>query len=220
MATDNQPIFPDSHKLLMQPCIWIGDTVAMMDMTPHNIGMVNKQGAKESVSIVMGNKQVEKSIAIRDIPSMICDNQGVQIVKVTMKDVVFVLDCTFNLLSISKQLKQGWKLGVNNDALVLTSPDGNNQIKFDIKISMPNGLLYAMCIKQTQEEVVGVVTTNHESKKEAPMTLMQAHEKLGHINECATKEILKALGWELTDMRALNCASCAAGKQSKSCLRR
>ena len=37
----------------MQPSIWIGDTVATMNMTPHNIGMVNKPAAKENVSIVM-----------------------------------------------------------------------------------------------------------------------------------------------------------------------
>ena len=53
---------------------WIGDTAAMMDMTPHNIGTVNKHAAKESVSIIMGNKQVEKSIAIGDLPSIICNN--------------------------------------------------------------------------------------------------------------------------------------------------
>ena len=218
-TTTNQ-IFPNSHKLLMQPSIFIGDTVAMMDMTPHDIGMVNKQAAKESVSIIKGNKQVEKSIAIRDIPSMICDNQGVQIVKATMKGVAFVLDCTFNLFSISKWLKQGWKLGGNNNTLVLTSPDGNSQIKFDIKISTPNGFLYAMCIKCMQEEVVGVVTTNHESKMEVKMMLMQAQEKLGHINECATKEILKALGWELTNMRVLHCASCAGGTAKQKLLKK
>ena len=64
-GTTTKQIFPDSHKLLTQPSIWIGDTVAMMDMTPHGIGMVNKHAAKDSVSI-MGNKQVEKSITIGD----------------------------------------------------------------------------------------------------------------------------------------------------------
>ena len=66
---EQQPtkFFPDSHKLLMQTYIWIGDTVAMMDMMPHDISMVNRHAAKESVSIVMGNKLVEKSIAIGDI---------------------------------------------------------------------------------------------------------------------------------------------------------
>ena len=37
----------------------------MMDMMPHDIGMVNKQVAKESVTIIMGNKQVKKSICNR-----------------------------------------------------------------------------------------------------------------------------------------------------------
>ena len=39
----------------------------MMDMTPYLVGMVNKKEAKESLSTVMGNKQVEKLVAIVDI---------------------------------------------------------------------------------------------------------------------------------------------------------
>ena len=187
----NSPRFPQVVEAIVQFGLVIQQ---QMDMMPHDIGMVNKQEAKQSVSIIMGNKQVEKSIVIGDILSMICDNQGVQIVEAMMKDVVLVPDCAFNLLSISKQLKQGWKLGSNSDVLVLTSPNGNNQIKFNIKILTPNGGLYAMSIKRKQEEVVGVATTNCENKKKVTMTLMQAHEKLGHINECTTKEISRILG--------------------------
>ena len=98
VTTTNQ-IFPDFYKLLMQPSIWIGDTAAMMDMTPHDIGMVNKCAAKESVSIIMGNKQVEKSITIGDIPSVICNNQCVQIMQSTMKDVELVPNSTFKYLA-------------------------------------------------------------------------------------------------------------------------
>ena len=118
-----------------------------MGMTPHNIGMINNHAAKEIVSIVMSNIQVDKSVAIGGMPSVICDNQGVQIVQATMKDVALVPDCTFNLFSILKCLKQGLRLGGSNDALVLTSPNGKNQIIFVIKISIPNGVLYAMCIR-------------------------------------------------------------------------
>ena len=35
------------------------------------------------------------------------------------------------------------------------------------------------------------------------MTLKQVHEKLGHINECATEDISKSLGWELTEVQSL-----------------
>ena len=107
----NKQIFPDSHKLLTQPMIWIGDTAATMDMTTHDIGMINKQTSKESVSIVMANKQIEKLVAVGDIPSIVCDNQRHHVTHITMKDVAFVPDCAFNLFCISKQLKQGWSLG-------------------------------------------------------------------------------------------------------------
>ena len=47
-----------------------------MDMTPHELVMINKQMSKDSVSIMIGNKQVEKSIVIGNIPSVVCHNQG------------------------------------------------------------------------------------------------------------------------------------------------
>ena len=59
----------------------------------------------------MGNKQVKTSVAIRDIPGIIHDNQGDQILPVKMTNDALVPDCAFNLFSISKRLKQGWSLG-------------------------------------------------------------------------------------------------------------
>ena len=90
----------------------------------------------------MGNIQVEKSVAIGDILSMVCDNQGNQVMGALMKDVTLVPDCAFNLSSISKHLKEGWKLGRTEDALVLMSHNGKYVIKFDITISTPP---YASC---------------------------------------------------------------------------
>ena len=68
--------FPDNHKLLSQLTIWIGNMTATMDMTPHAKGMVGVKKSVETVSIVMGNKQVENSVVIGDIPGVICGNQG------------------------------------------------------------------------------------------------------------------------------------------------
>ena len=120
--------------------------VTMMDMTPYLVGMINKKEAKESVIIVMGNKQVEKSVAIGDILSMVCDNQGNQVKGALMKGVTLVPDCTFNLLSISKHVKERWKLGGMKDALILMSHDGKYVVKFDIPMSTPNGKLYTICL--------------------------------------------------------------------------
>ena len=121
MVATTKQVFPISHKLLTQPTIWIGDMAATMDMTPCVAGMINKKEAKESVSIMMGNKQVEKLVTIGDIPSMVCNNQGNQVMGALMKDVALVPNCTFNLYSISKHLKEGWKLGGTEDALILMS---------------------------------------------------------------------------------------------------
>ena len=63
MATTKQ-VFPNLLKLLTQPTIWIGDMAATMDMTPYLVGMIHKKEAKESVSIMMGNKQVEKLVCV------------------------------------------------------------------------------------------------------------------------------------------------------------
>ena len=98
--------FPDNHKLLLQPTIWIGDTAATMDMTPHVKGMVGVKKSVETVRIVMGNKQVENSVAIGDIPGVVCDNQGNQVLAVKMANIALVPHCAFNLFSILKRLKQ------------------------------------------------------------------------------------------------------------------
>ena len=76
MAQESQKQgFPDDHKLLLQPSIWIRNTAAMMDMTPHTKGMVGMKKSAKTVSIEMGNKQSKNSVAIGNIPGVVCDNQ-------------------------------------------------------------------------------------------------------------------------------------------------
>ena len=115
MSTKN--MFPDSYDLLQTPEIWIGDTAATTDMTPHRKGMTEVSRPTSDVHIVMGNKQVEKLTAIGSISSVVCNNQGNQKFNVKMTDLALVPDCTFNLFSLSKRLKKGWSLHGNADAL-------------------------------------------------------------------------------------------------------
>ena len=100
------------------------------------------------------------------------------------------------------------------------SHNGKYVVKFDITISTPNGKLYAICIMWTQEELASIVTTNGNSEKQVILMVQQVHERLGHINEKATKEITKALGWKLTDAAKLNCPSFAAGKAKQKSLKK
>ena len=43
---------------------------------------------------------------------------------------------------------------------------------------------------------------------------------LGHINERATRETAKNLGWKLMDNQPLNCAVCAARKATQKSLKK
>ena len=61
-------------------------------------------------------------------------------------------------------------MGGNSEAMI--SPNGKFNIKFVITISMQNGKLYAVCIMRTQEEVTGVVTTNHSLNKKVKLTVL------------------------------------------------
>ena len=76
MSTKN--MFPDSYDLLQMPEIWIGDTAATTDMTPHQMGMTEVASPQDNIHVVMGNKQVERSTTVGCISSVVCNNQGNQ----------------------------------------------------------------------------------------------------------------------------------------------
>ena len=147
-----------------------------------------------------------------------CDNQGNQQFNVKITDVALVPDCAFNLFSLSKRLKKGWSLHGNANALTLSSPDGACKLRFDIKITTPNGVLFAICMKRSHAEHANVVTNGNRNEKMTKMSVLQAHEKLGHINARATVQIAESLGWKLTGNQTINCASCAAGKAKQKSL--
>ena len=180
--------------------------------------MTDVSRPSSDVNVVMGNKQVEKSTAIGSISSVVFDNQGNQKFNVKMTDVALVPDCAFNLFSLSKRLKKGWSLHGNADALTLSSPDGACKLRFDIKITTPNGVLFAICMKRAHAEHANVVTNGNKNEKMAKMSVQQAHEKLGHINARATVQIAESLGWVLTGNQTTNCASCAVGKAKQKSL--
>ena len=77
-----------------------------------------------------------------------------------------------------------------------------------------------MYVKHTQEEVANVASVSDKGTKQVKMSVQQAHEKLGHINERVMKAIAKNLGWSLTDNQLLNCATCMAGKAKQKSLKK
>ena len=85
----------------------------------------------------------------------------------------------------------------NADTLILSSPDSACKLQFDIKITTPNGVLFAIYMKRTHAEHANVVTNMNKPEKNTKMSVLQAHEKLRHISACVTVQIADSLGWTL-----------------------
>jgi len=62
-----------------------------------------------------------------------------------MKDVTYLPTGHFNLFSVTKLTKDGWKLHADLKQLWLTKDQ--NKTVFDIVIPTPKGMLYAMYLK-------------------------------------------------------------------------
>jgi hypothetical protein len=115
--------FPTTQALLDDPNVWIGDTAATVHMTPYGNGMTNMRKAKQDESVMMRNKQVEKTTKFGDITGNLCDKHGFELMPATLKDVNLVPGSGNNLFSLTKLVKSGWKLAGDDNMLTLKKDD-------------------------------------------------------------------------------------------------
>ncbi len=77
----------------------------------------------------------------------ICDKEGNIIYgSSTLRDAVHVKQGAYNLLSLTKMVKDGWELYGNTEKMQLKK--GGIAITFDIKICTPKGVLFAHYFKR------------------------------------------------------------------------
>jgi hypothetical protein len=138
--------FPTDQAILLDPNVWIADTAATVHNMPHSVGMTNLCDADKSDAITMGNGISEKAVKIADIKGTMCDKHGVEIAVAKMTDVTFIPTGKYNLFSLTKMMKGGWKLNGDDNTIYLMKDD--KTIVFDIKIPTPKGVLYAMYLKR------------------------------------------------------------------------
>jgi hypothetical protein len=91
--------------------------------------------------------------------------------------------------------------------ITLISPCGSHKILFDIVVQTPKGAIYATMLKRQQEFANAEVEAAPR-----PVSLKDAHAKLGHCDIEKTKRTARKLGWDIKDTTMPPCASCAAGK--------
>ena len=198
--------FPDNMAILNDPNIFVGDTGVTSDTTPYEIGMSNFKNAVPSDDITEASRSSIKATKIGDLSAVMCDKHGNEKNIVKVKDLTVMPTTKFNLLGISKRLREGWKLYGDNDSISLKK--NNNEIKFDIKVTTAKGALYCAYLKRE----VGAIGTNDKPNKGKKISINTAHEIFGHADEETTRKIAKELGYELTRGTMKPCVSCAIAK--------
>ena len=106
----------------------------------------------------------------------------------------------------------------------ITASKGNCNIKFDIQVEMPKGVLWCTFIKrhdpeyEVATEANDVVSTNppvrdeKEIKSILKLNIVQAHAILGHSNENTTRKTAGALDIQITRGSLKTCEPCAVVK--------
>jgi hypothetical protein len=196
--------FPRMIGLLDDPNIWIVDTAATCDSTPSFVGGVNPKTVQDGV--IFSDGKSNKAGVVFDLLGMITNSEGNELQKDTLTNVKLVKSARFNLFSLTKRQKDGWKL--HGDSKRIWLRKGNNKIIFDICIPTPEGLILAMHFHlQTSTEVSAA--SPEQPKK---ISIQALHDQLGHMNETMCRKVAKALDWEVKKGSLAVCLSCLIAK--------
>jgi hypothetical protein len=192
--------FASHQELLQQLNIWIGDTAATVHMSPHEEGMINIKKTRGGITV--GNGEVMAAKKTGDIPCEICDKYGKTLTTGLIADVALTKNSPFNLFSVTKMMRQDWKLGGDNvNGITLEKKDKVR--KFDIPIETPKGVVYAMYVRRSEIAAPVMPTI---------MNIEKAHRVLGHQSEEATRKTAKYFGWTITRGGLQTCLPCTVGK--------
>ena len=195
--------FPKTMGLLNDPTIWIADSACTAHSTCHKNGMIELSKPNDGAVFIQPNGSELKHEATGKIPVTACDQYGETLQNFTLTNVKYVKEQKFNLFSTSRIVMDGWKPSGGKDALIFEK--GEHKLIFDIKIPTATSCLFAICLKRR-------VIDDAAMAEVTKMTVMQAHQKLGHINEDMTRKVAKSLGWELTKGSLGVCEACSVGK--------
>ena len=202
--TANVMAFGSSDKLLQDPNVFIADTGATSDTTPHFVGFSKVSDATEKDSITDASGTSISGRKVGNIKGAICDKYGNEVKEGTIRDIVHMPDSSFNLFSLTKRLNTGWTLGGNSEKLWIEK-DGT-QIVFDIKIKTPKGAIYCMYFKRE------IAVSTLDSKHGKSVSEQLGHDIMGHMNTPKARESLNYLGYEIIKGSMKPCVSCAEAK--------
>ena len=181
----NNEVFPDTAKLLSDPNIMIADTGVTFDLMCHTKGIVKKKKASKNDVIAEANGAYMMPTEIVNLPVTQIEKNGQEVQYLYLKYVTLNPHLTYNLFSVTKRMKYGWKLyGVDT---VLGLKKGSRKVEFDIVINTPKGFLFCTYFKRkeilSENKLLAVECREGRKvsteKKKISATLV--HEILGHM---------------------------------------
>ena len=86
------------------------------------------------------------------IRGSVCNKRGNEGFKAILGDVAICLNAKYNLFGVTNILQNDWSLSGDKDTIVLKK--GPCTIRFDIKISTPEGALYCMYFKRASDKTL------------------------------------------------------------------
>ena len=126
--------------MLSDPNIIIANTDATFDSTCHPKGIVKKKKSSKNDVITAANEAEIMSTEIGNLPVTQIDKNGQEVQDLKLKDVTLNPHGTYNIFSVTKRMKDGWKL--YGDDIALGLKKRSRKVEFDIVINTPKGLLF------------------------------------------------------------------------------
>ena len=136
----------------------------------------------------MGQGDGSHVSVLGDIPGDLVTRYGEPKGTATLKGVSHVPNANFNLLSLTKRMREGWQLGGKKKSIWLKNSE--RRIDFDIVIPTRKVALYCMYHRRTMNPEMAAISVKMSGNK--------VHEIFGHPDETGARKAAKALGWELT----------------------
>ena len=132
--------------LLNDPNCFMYDTGAISDAMLYNFNFMNVKQTSSVDSIVDASGNQMKAEKIDDIKEIICDQYGQDIQRAIVRDIVYLLGSTYNLLSILKGLEDRCKISRDINDIKLVK--GKARLTFNIKIKTAKGVIYCVYFKR------------------------------------------------------------------------
>jgi hypothetical protein len=192
----------ESFDVLFEENVFICYSGASNHSSKSKAGARNERPANSS-SLGHAGEAGEAECTI-DFPGQFVAKDGF------MTDVSVNKEYNFNLLSLTRLLRNGWNITRGDETGIVIENEEGNRITFDIVVLTAKGAIFACrFVRDMELSAVG-------TEAGINISITKAHGLLGHVHEGRARQIAKRLGWRLT--RGTDCAV-AKAKQKQSARR-